>query len=124
MPLSLVSAPAHADPVAGASDGTGISAFAKKLESKYVDPSRVYSTDVRWWLGEAAHTDETLLEEIQALYDSGFRGVELCMQADNAAPDADYAFGSEMWTHKWIDKSDGIVGESRTRCVACEAVVR
>ncbi|RKF22946.1 hypothetical protein [Micromonospora globbae] len=75
--------------------------FAERLESKYIDPDRVFSTDVRWWLGEASHTDETLLEEIQALYDSGFRGVELAMQGDSAAPDATYAYGTEMWTHKW-----------------------
>lgn len=77
------------------------SAFAKELEAKYVDPDRVYSTDVRWWLGEAANTDESLLEEIQALYDAGYRGVELCMQSDGAAPDAQYAYGSAMWEHKW-----------------------
>ena len=77
------------------------SAFAQELESRYIDPDRVYSTDVRWWLGDASHTDETLLEEIQALYDAGFRGVELCMQDDAAADDADYAYGTEMWGHKW-----------------------
>ncbi|MCF6378276.1 hypothetical protein L2K70_11740 [Nocardioides KLBMP 9356] len=77
------------------------SAFARELEAKYVDPDRVYSTDVRWWLGEAAHTDEVLLEQVQSLYDAGFRGVELCMQSDSGAPDASYAYGSEMWTHKW-----------------------
>lgn len=75
--------------------------FAEDLESRYIDPDRVFSTDVRWWLGEAAHTDESLLEEIQALYDGGFRGVELCMQVDNGAPDATYAYGSAMWAHKW-----------------------
>ena len=77
------------------------SAFQKALESKYIDPDRVYSSDVRWWLGSASATDETLLEEIQALYDGGFRGVELCMQSDGVAPDKDYAYGSEMWSHKW-----------------------
>lgn len=82
---------------AGATD----SRFVLKLEGEYVDPDRVYSTDVRWWLGEAAHTDETLLEEIQRLYDAGFRGVELCMQGDNGAADASYAYGSAMWSHKW-----------------------
>src|SRR5690606_33754841 len=41
------------------------------------------------------------LEEIQALYDAGFRGVELCMQTDGVAPDEDYAYGSDMWAHKW-----------------------
>ena len=75
--------------------------FADKLESEYVDPDRVYSSDVRWWIGEAANTDQALLEEIQMLYDSGFRGVELCMQSDNGAPDDLYAYGSEMWSHKW-----------------------
>ncbi|WP_207208652.1 glycosyl hydrolase [Nocardioides oleivorans] len=90
------SAPAITAPVVKKS-----SAFAKELESKYVDPDRVYSTDVRWWLGEAANTDESLLEEIQALYDAGYRGVELCMQSDAVAPDAQYAYGSDMWTHKW-----------------------
>lgn len=75
--------------------------FANLLESRYKDPDRVYSSDVRWWLGSASATDETLLEEIQTLYDSGFRGVELCMQSDGVAPDEDYAYGSEMWSHKW-----------------------
>ena len=51
--------------------------------------------------GRGANTDETLLEEIQALYDGGFRGVELAMQGDNVAPDATYAYGSAMWAHKW-----------------------
>lgn len=77
------------------------SAFAQQLESKYVDPDRVFSSDVRWWLGSASNTDESLLEEIQGLYDAGFRGVELCMQADPAAANADYGYGSAMWSHKW-----------------------
>ena len=77
------------------------SQFADELEVLYIDPDRVYSTDVRWWLGEASQTDDTLLEEIQDLYDGGFRGVELCMQSDGNADDAVYAYGSDMWLHKW-----------------------
>ncbi|WP_211220916.1 glycosyl hydrolase [Nocardioides insulae] len=77
------------------------SPFGEQLENKYVDPDRVFSTDVRWWIGDASHTDETLLQQIQQLYDAGFRGVELCMQDDSAAPDETYAYGSAMWTHKW-----------------------
>src|SRR5690625_1494932 len=77
------------------------SGFGEQLTSVYADPDRVYGTDVRWWLGKASHTDETLLEEIQALYDGGFRGVELCMQDDGEASDEDYAYGSPMWAHKW-----------------------
>jgi hypothetical protein len=77
------------------------SAFAGQLNDRFVDPDRVYSSDIRWWLGEAANTDEVLLEQVQALYDGGFRGVELAMQNDNSAPNETYAYGSAMWTHKW-----------------------
>ena len=93
--LSAMAGLAEAVPEAGT---TG---FADTLEALYVDPDRVYSSDVRWWLGDASNTDEALLNEIQALYDGGFRGVELCMQDDSEAPNESYAYGSEMWAHKW-----------------------
>ena len=75
--------------------------FAATLSEKYTDPDRSYQSDIRWWLAEASNTDEALLEEIQAMYDAGFHGVELCMQTDNNADDATYAYGSDMWSHKW-----------------------
>ena len=90
-----------ATPIGAFAADAEASGFAQTLEAQYVDPNRIYSTDVRWWLGHASATDDTLMEEIQALYDGGFRGVELCMQSDAEAPDADYAYGSEMWAHKW-----------------------
>lgn len=74
--------------------------FRTSLE-RYKDPERVYNSDVRWWLAEASNTDEVLLQEIQNMYDAGFHGVELCMQTDDNADDATYAYGSEMWSHKW-----------------------
>ncbi|MCL2164741.1 MAG: hypothetical protein FWH55_10220, partial [Oscillospiraceae bacterium] len=84
------------------SNETALTPFQAELESKYIDPDRVYSTEVRWWLGSASHTAETLLEEIQALYDGGFRGVELCMQSDgDTANNAIYAYGSAEWAYKW-----------------------
>lgn len=99
--LSLVVCGIVARPGVAAGQVSAPSGFAQALEKQYRDPDRIFSTDTRWWLGEAAHTDETLLEEVQALYDMGFRGVELAMQADNVAPDATYAYGSAMWSHKW-----------------------
>ncbi|WP_210502743.1 glycosyl hydrolase [Nocardioides xinjiangensis] len=110
MALGLGASPSAAEPSATPSSAVSTlkspavkksSAFAKQLESKFIDPDRVYSTDVRWWLGDASATDETLLEEIQALYDAGFRGVELCMQDDTVAANDVYAYGTEMWAHKW-----------------------
>ena len=35
------------------------------------------------------------------MYDGGFHGVELCMQDDANAPNDIYAYGSDMWSHKW-----------------------
>ncbi|WP_069988619.1 glycosyl hydrolase [Massilioclostridium coli] len=89
--------------VANAADANSPEAksFQQTLTEKYVDPDRTYSTDIRWWIGEAANTDEVLLDEIQALYDAGFRNIELCMQSDMGADDDTYAYGSEMWSHKW-----------------------
>ena len=39
-------------------------------------------TDVRWWMAAGMHTDETLREELRAMYEAGFSGVELCQLAD------------------------------------------
>ena len=96
--LGAMTGLAEAAEVPEASEGVK-SEFAQALEARYVDPDRVYSSDVRWWQGSASATDDTLMEEIQALYDGGFRGAELCMQADG--PDELYAYGSDMWSHKW-----------------------
>lgn len=86
-------------PVTVSADET--SGFEKSLTAVYSDPDRKYQSDVRWWLAEASNTDEVLLQEIQNMYDAGFHGVELCMQGDDNAPDDTYAYGSEMWSHKW-----------------------
>ena len=108
-PSAEASAEASGESSAGPSDegsakasaeGSAEGSFREQLEALYIDPDRVYSSDVRWWLGEASNTDEALLMEVQALYDGGFRGAELCMQSD-AASDEMYAYGSDMWAHKW-----------------------
>ncbi|MBQ8935843.1 MAG: hypothetical protein IJ049_05555, partial [Oscillospiraceae bacterium] len=48
---------------------------------------------------EGAHTDETLLEEIQTLYDAGFRGMELCEQVDPSVPEETFGYGSKQGDH-------------------------
>ena len=58
-------------------------AFAAEIERRYTAPSIDNRSEVRWWMAEAGHTDETIRAEIQAMYDGGFRGVELCAQGDD-----------------------------------------
>lgn len=58
-------------------------AFAAEIERRYTAPSIDSRSEVRWWMAEAGHTDETIRAEIQAMYDGGFRGVELCAQGED-----------------------------------------
>ncbi|MBQ8162641.1 MAG: hypothetical protein IJ083_18090 [Clostridia bacterium] len=73
--------------------------FADSLAARYLAPDIVYRTEVRWWMAEGAHTDETLLEEVQAIYDAGFRGIELCQLDVNSLDAKTYGYGSEQWDH-------------------------
>ena len=69
-------------------------AFAAEIERRYTAPSIDSRSEVRWWMAEAGHTDETIRAEIQAMYDGGFRGVELCAQGEDEISETDYGYGS------------------------------
>lgn len=73
--------------------------FHSKLITNYTNPDIEYKTEVRWWMASGLHTDETLEEEIQAMYDAGFRGFELCQLNDSNVNAKDYGYGSEQWNH-------------------------
>ena len=72
-------------------------AFAAEIERRYTVPSIDNRSEVRWWMAEAGHTDETIRAEIQAMYDGGFRGVELCAQGEAEISETDYGSGSAQW---------------------------
>ena len=74
-------------------------AFAAEIERRYTAPSIDSRSEVRWWMAEAGHTDETIRAEIQAMYDGGFRGVELCAQGEDEISETDYGYGSAQWDH-------------------------
>ena len=73
--------------------------FAEAIESRYAEPDISTRSEVRWWMAEAGHTDETIVSEIQAMYDAGFRGMELCAQAEDEISETDYGYGSDQWDH-------------------------
>jgi len=54
-------------------------------------------SDVRWWMAAGMHTDETLLEEVHAMHDAGFSGVELCQLADRTIDETVYGYGGAQW---------------------------
>ena len=57
------------------------------------------STEVRWWMAQGRHTDETLKEQIKAMHDAGFRGVELCQLNDLDIDGKGYGYGTPQWDH-------------------------
>lgn len=54
-------------------------------------------SDVRWWMAAGMHTDETLREEVRAMYEAGFSGVELCQLADRTIDETVYGYGGAQW---------------------------
>ena len=73
--------------------------FYHELVERYADSDIEHRTEVRWWMAEGGHTDETLNEEVQAMYDAGFRGVELCQLAVSGLDETQWGLGSEQWNH-------------------------
>lgn len=71
--------------------------FEAKLTDLYSDIEIVNRTDVRWWMAAGMHTNETILEELHAMYRGGFSGVELCQLADRTIDGALYGYGSTQW---------------------------
>ncbi|MBQ7372028.1 MAG: hypothetical protein IJW67_09160, partial [Blautia sp.] len=63
------------------------------------NPEMKYWPDVRWWLAEGLHTDETLKYEVELLKDSGFGAIEFLAMEDPGADSKLYGWGSEEWVH-------------------------
>lgn len=70
----------------------------KKWEG-FKKPGMKYRPDVRWWLAEGLHTDQTLKHELDLLKESGFGAVEFLAMDDLGADNALYGWGSEEWVH-------------------------
>ena len=72
------------------------------------NPDLQYRPDVRWWLAEGFHTDETLKKEIKDLFETGFGAVEFLAMEEAGADHSLYGWGAEEWIHD----SDTVVAET------------
>ncbi|MFG1685245.1 glycosyl hydrolase [Nonomuraea sp. NPDC049269] len=63
------------------------------------DPPIEFRPEVRWWLAEGLHTDETLLREVDTAHRLGFGGMEFLAMDEAGIDHARYGWGSEEWTH-------------------------
>ncbi len=62
-------------------------------------PDIIYRPEVRWWLAEGFHTDETLKNDIKMLHDAGFGAAEFLAMGEAGADSSVYGWGSEEWVH-------------------------
>jgi hypothetical protein len=69
------------------------------LAALIAQPAIEYRPEVRWWLAEGLHTDETLRHEIDTAHRLGFGGMEFLAMDEGAIDHARYGWGAEEWTH-------------------------
>ncbi|MCC8138976.1 MAG: hypothetical protein LIO67_01560 [Lachnospiraceae bacterium] len=64
-----------------------------------VNPDKSHRVDVRWWLAEGFHTDQTLLKDVRMLDEAGFGSIEFLAMEEPGADSRLYGWGSEEWVH-------------------------
>lgn len=65
----------------------------------FQNPGKEHRIDVRWWLAEGFHTDQTLLNDVRMLDESGFGAIEFLAMEEPGADSKLYGWGSEEWIH-------------------------
>ena len=81
------------------------------LRKNLAQPEIEYWPEVRWWLAEGFHTDETLKRDIDLIHHAGFGAIEFLAMGEEGADDSRYGWGSEEWVHD----SRGVIGEAARR---------
>src|SRR4029453_3353021 len=74
------------------------------------EPAIEFRPELRWWLAEGLHTDETLRYEIDTAHRLGFGGMEFLAMDEAAIDHSRYGWGAEEWVH-----DSQIVVEETTR---------
>src|SRR3954451_1130377 len=78
------------------------------------EPAIEFRPELRWWLAEGLHTDETLRREIDTAHRLGFGGMEFLAMDEGAIDHARYGWGAEEWVHD----SQVVVEETTRRGMA------
>ena len=63
------------------------------------NPPIEYRPELRWWLAEGLHTDETLRYEIDTAHRLGFGGMEFLAMDEGDIDHSRYGWGAEEWVH-------------------------
>jgi len=76
-----------------------------------LNPDKSHRVDVRWWLAEGFHTDQTLKNDIRMLDEAGFGAIEFLAMVEPGADSTLYGWGAEEWVHD----SNTIIEEATKR---------
>ena len=74
----------------------------QELQKKLANISatdKEYRNEVRWWLSEGLHTDQTLKNEVKMLDEAGFGAAEFLAMGDYGVDVTRYGWGSEEFVH-------------------------
>src|SRR3982751_3891966 len=63
------------------------------------NPPIEFRPELRWWLAEGLHTDETLRYEIDTAHRLGFGGMEFLAMDESGIDHSRYGWGAEEWVH-------------------------
>lgn len=69
------------------------------FRAEVADPAIEFRPELRWWLAEGLHTDETLRREIADAHRLGFGGMEFLAMDEGDIDHARYGWGAEEWVH-------------------------
>ena len=75
------------------------------------DPPIECRPELRWWLAEGLHTDETLRQEIEAAHRLGFGGMEFLAMDEGNIDHSRYGWGAE----EWVNDSQVVAEETTKR---------
>lgn len=75
------------------------SSFAESIEEKFSTENLAMEDrpQVRWWLDSGYHTEETLRQAVQELYEQGYGGVEILCLDNSSLDNSVYGWGTEEW---------------------------
>ena len=69
--------------------------FLAMLHEQLDEPEMENSIEARWWLAEGTHTDQTLKEGVQSLFEAGYGAIEFVTLNETGVDHKRYAWGSE-----------------------------
>lgn len=74
------------------------SEMCEKIKMSFQSPEMKYRPYIRWWLAEGSHSDKTLSESVEEIYNAGIGGIEfVTLDESDYLSDHDFAWGSKMW---------------------------